>query len=95
MQRRNRSAHAALKRSVLYSSTSVAAWSSGDTRKVEHGRRERPVDELDLRECRMRERAVRREIVDELLEREFLVQQRIHGGVPDPAEQPGEGRIVS
>ncbi len=43
----------------------------------------------------MRERAVRREIVDELLEREFLVQQRIHGGVPDPAEQPGEGRIVS
>ena len=67
----------------------------GDTRKVEHGRRERPVDELDLRECRMRERAVRREIVDELLEREFLVQQRIHGGVPDPAEQPGEGRIVS
>ncbi len=29
MQRRNRSAHAALKRSVLYSSTSVAAWSSG------------------------------------------------------------------
>jgi hypothetical protein len=42
----------------------------------------------------VRERPVRREVRDQLLERELLVRQRVHGGVPDPSEQLGKGRIV-
>jgi len=42
----------------------------------------------------VREGAVGREVVDELFEREPLVRQRIGRGVPDPAEQHGEARIV-